>query len=233
MLEIQGLSGGYARSPVLRDIDVSAGVNEVVGILGRNGTGKTSLMRAIMGLLPWAEGSIALDGREISGLPTHKRARAGIAYVPQGRGIFPEATLEENLRYGLLLADRSMGDRLPDHIFEMFPWMDERLRQRAGTLSGGEQQMLAIARVLVGEPKVLLLDEPTEGLAPAIVEGLRDSIREIAAGGRHAILVVEQNLRFVLTLASRGYVLEKGHIVAAGDANELQREEVVARHLSI
>jgi urea ABC transporter ATP-binding protein UrtE len=233
MLDIAGLSGGYTRSSVLRDIELTAGANEVVGILGRNGTGKTTLMKAIMGLLPWTEGSMVLDGEVISELPTHKRARAGIAYVPQGRGIFPEATLEENLRYGLLLADRSMKDDLPGRVFEMFPWMRERLAQSAGTLSGGEQQMLAIARVLVGEPKVLLLDEPTEGLAPAIVEGLRDSIREIAASGQHAILLVEQNLRFVLTLASRGYVLEKGRIAAQGDTRELQREEVVARHLSI
>jgi urea transport system ATP-binding protein len=233
MLEVNGLSGGYTGTSVVRDIELAAGANEVVGILGRNGTGKTTLMKAIMGLLPWSDGSIVLDGQEISRLPTYKRARAGIAYVPQGRGIFPEATLEENLRYGLLLADRSMKDELPGRVFEMFPWMDERLRQFAGTLSGGEQQMLAIARVLVGEPKVLLLDEPTEGLAPAIVEGLRDSIRGIAATGEHAIVLVEQNLRFVLTLASRGYVLEKGEIAAQGDTQELQREEVVARHLSI
>jgi urea ABC transporter ATP-binding protein UrtE len=233
MLEVNGLSGGYTRTSVVRAIELAAGANEVVGILGRNGTGKTTLMKAIMGLLPWSDGSIVLDGKEISRLPTHKRARAGIAYVPQGRGIFPEATLEENLRYGLLLADRSMKDGLPARVFEMFPWMDERLGQFAGTLSGGEQQMLAIARVLVGEPKVLLLDEPTEGLAPAIVESLRDSIRGIAAAGEHAIVLVEQNLRFVLTLASRGYVLEKGQIAAQGDTQELQREEVVARHLSI
>jgi urea transport system ATP-binding protein len=233
MLEITALSGGYSRSSILRDIELAAVSNEVVGILGRNGTGKTTLMKAIMGLLPWTDGSIVLDGQEISDLPTHRRARAGIAYVPQGRGIFPEATLEQNLRYGLLLVGRPMKDDLPGRVFEMFPWMKERLGQLAGTLSGGEQQMLAIARVLVGEPKVLLLDEPTEGLAPAVVEGLRDSIREISASGEHAILLVEQNLRFVLGLASRGYVLEKGQIAAQGGTEVLQREEVVVRHLSI
>jgi urea transport system ATP-binding protein len=233
MLRVDRLSGGYGRTSALRDVTLEVAPREVVAVLGRNGTGKTTLMKAIMALLPWTRGSITLAEREISALPAHKRARLGIGYVPQGRGIFPDVTLEENLRYGLLLADRSLHDPLPTRVFEVFPWMRERLGQAAGTLSGGEQQMLAVARVLVGEPKLLLLDEPTEGLAPAIVEQLRDVIKDIAAFGDHAILLVEQNLRFALGLASRGYVLEKGAIVAQGDPDDLQREEIVARHLSI
>jgi urea transport system ATP-binding protein len=233
VLAVRGLSGGYARTSVLGDVTLTAGEREVVAVLGRNGTGKTTLMKALMGLLPWTTGTIVLDGREISKMPAHKRARLGIGYVPQGRGIFPEATLEDNLRYGLLLADRSMHDPLPERVLEMFPWMRERLGQSAGTLSGGEQQMLALARVLVAEPKLFLLDEPTEGLAPTIIEQLRDSIRDIGASGDHAILLVEQNLRFALGLASRGYVLERGRIVTQGSSDDLQEEEVVARHLSI
>jgi urea ABC transporter ATP-binding protein UrtE len=233
VLEVKTLSGGYVGTPVIHDISFHAGEVEVVTILGRNGTGKSTLMKALLGLLPWAKGSIRLDGQEISRLLTHKRARAGIGYVPQGRGIFPSVTLEENLRYGLYLGGRSMRQPIPGFVFETFPWMEERLGQTAGTLSGGEQQMLAIARVLVAEPKVLLLDEPTEGLAPAVVEHLRDVLIGVRDEGKHSILLVEQNLRFALALASRGYVLEKGQIVAEGDPDHLQKEEVVARHLSV
>lgn len=233
MLEVKDVSAGYGRTSAIQDVSLRAEASEVVAVLGRNGTGKTTLMKAIVGLLPWSKGSIVVDGVEISHLPTHRRARLGVGYVPQGRGIFPEATVEENLRYGLLLAERRMSDPLPSDVFRMFPWLDERAQQKAGTLSGGEQQMLAVARVLVGGSKLLLLDEPTEGLAPAIIEQLRDSIRNVAASGGHTILLVEQNLRFALTLASRGYVLEKGRVVAEGKADELQDEEIVTRHLSI
>jgi branched-chain amino acid transport system ATP-binding protein len=233
MLEVRDLRGGYARSPVLEGVNARVGAGEVVAILGRNGTGKTSLLRALMGLLPWSEGSVALDERLLDGLPTHLRARRGLGYVPQGRDIFPGVSLEQNLRYGLVLAGRRMRDPLPQHVFEMFPWMSERLGQRGGTLSGGEQQMLAIARVLVGEPKVLLLDEPTEGLAPTMVQHVGNVIGDLRDQGALAIVLVEQNLAFALALASRGYVLEKGRIVAEGDSGHLQQEEVIARHLSI
>jgi urea ABC transporter ATP-binding protein UrtE len=233
MLEVKDLSGGYAESDILHGISLHAGEIEVVAILGRNGAGKTTLLKALMGLLPRARGSIVLDGEDVSRLPTHKRATTGVGYVPQGRGIFGRATVEENLRYGLLLARRSMREEIPSNVFETFPWIRERLNQAAGTLSGGEQQMLAIARVLVAGPKLLLLDEPTEGLAPAIIEQLRDVLLKIRASSKHSILLVEQNLRFALTLANRGYVMEKGRIVAEGDPSVLEQEEVVARHLSI
>lgn len=233
MLEVRGLSGGYGKTSVLHDLSFSAGEVEVVAILGRNGTGKSTLMKALMGLLSWSKGSIRLDGRDVSQLPTHKRALSGLGYVPQGRGIFPHVSLEENLRYGLLLAERSMKAPIPDQVWEMFPWMRERRSQKGGTLSGGEQQMLAIARVLVGDPKVLLLDEPTEGLAPTIVQQLRDALLNIRDSGKHTIVLVEQNLRLALALCSRGYVLEKGQIVAEGAPDQLQGEEVIARHLSI
>jgi urea ABC transporter ATP-binding protein UrtE len=233
VLEVKDLSGGYAKTNILHGVSLRAGEIEVVAILGRNGSGKSTLLKALMGLLPWARGSIVLDGKDVSRLPTHKRALSGVGFVPQGRGIFGRATVEENLRYGLLLARRSMRDQIPSNVFETFPWMSERLNQTAGTLSGGEQQMLAIARVLVASPKLLLLDEPTEGLAPAVVEQLRDVLLKVRASSLHSILLVEQNLRFALTLASRGYVMEKGRIVAEGDPSHLEGEEVVARHLSI
>jgi urea ABC transporter ATP-binding protein UrtE len=233
VLEVSDLYGGYAKSSALQGVTLHAGEIEVVAILGRNGAGKTTLLKAVMGLLPWSRGSIVLDGEDVSRLPTHRRARRGVGYVPQGRGIFAQATVEENLRYGLLLGRRSMREEIPSGVFEPFPWLKDRLKQAAGTLSGGEQQMLAIARVLVADAKLLLLDEPTEGLAPAIVEQLRDVLLQVRASGKHSVLLVEQNLRFALTLASRGYVMEKGRIVAEGDPAHLEGEEVIARHLSI
>lgn len=234
MLEVSALSAGYTKtSTVIHDVSFTADDAGVVVILGRNGTGKTTLMKSLMGLLASCRGRVMVGGQDVSSLPTHKRARLGMGYVPQGRGIFPDATVDLNLRYGLGLAGRPMRDPVPEKVVELFPWMAERSKQQAGTLSGGEQQMLAIARVLVGEPRLLLLDEPTEGLSPKMVEHLRDVIREIRDMGDHTILLVEQNLRFALTLASRGYVLEKGRIVAEGDADHLQKEEVLARHLSV
>ena len=204
MLEVSSLSAGYTKSSsVIHDLSFTAGDSGVVVILGRNGTGKTTLMKSLMGLLPSSRGQVMLAGEDVSSLPTHRRARLGMGYVPQGRGIFPDATVELNLRYGLVLAGRPMRDAVPEKVFELFPWMTERIKQRAGTLSGGEQQMLAIARVLVGEPRLLLLDEPTEGLSPKMVEHLRDVISDIRDTGDHTILLVEQNLRFALTLASR------------------------------
>jgi urea ABC transporter ATP-binding protein UrtE len=233
VLEVTGLSAGYGETPVLHNISFRAGEVEVVAVLGRNGMGKTALMKAVMGMLPNAEGTIMLGGEEISVLPTHRRARAGIGYVPQGRGVFPSVTLEENLRFGLLLAGRRMREELPHHVFEMFPWMRHRLGQAAGTLSGGEQQMLAIARAIVADPKILLLDEPTEGLAPVVIEHLMDVLLQIRDTGKHSILLVEQNLRFALALSTRGYVLEKGRIVATGAPDDLRKEEIVLRHLSV
>lgn len=233
MLSVEGLSGGYQATAVLHDVRLEVDAGSVVAVLGRNGMGKTTLLKAVMGLLPWSRGRIRLCGQEIEDLPTHVRACRGIGYVPQGRGIFGRASVEQNLRYGFVLAGRPMRSPLPARIFDLFPWMREHLRQPAGTLSGGEQQMLAIARVLVADPSVLLLDEPTEGLAPAVVEHLHRAVREIAASRTHAILVVEQHLRFALTLAERGYVLERGSIVAAGTSEELQREEIVSKYLAV
>jgi urea transport system ATP-binding protein len=233
-LEVAGVSGGYGGTARIVDgVDLRVEGGEVVALLGRNGVGKTSLLRALMGLLPWSEGSIALDGTELSRAATNRRARAGLAYVPQGRDLFPTSTVEQNLRYGHLLTGSPMRDPLPDHLFEWFPWMRDRRKQRAGTLSGGEQQMVAIARMLVGRPKLLLLDEPTEGLAPVMVQQVAQTIRQISSDGGPGMMLVEQNVGFALRLATRGYVMEKGRVVAEGTTEELGAESVLTRYLAI
>jgi urea transport system ATP-binding protein len=233
MLRVRGLSGGYGRAPVLDGVSLDVGGGEVVAILGRNGTGKTSLLRALVGLLPWSSGQVTFDGHELGRLPTHRRCRLGIGYVPQGRDVFAGLTVEDNLRFGHVLAGRPMRAPLPDELFESFPWMAERRSQPGRTLSGGQQQMLAIARVLVARPRLLLLDEPTEGLAPAVVEQLAALLGEVRRERELAILLVEQNVAFALSLAGRGYMIEKGRIVSEGDAEALRAEEVIGRHLAI
>lgn len=232
-LEVRDLHGGYDPVPVVRDVSLEVADGESVAVLGRNGSGKTTLLRGLVGLLPRCTGSINLDGQPLAALPTFRRAQAGVAYVPQGREIFPELTVEENLRLGHCAAGRRMSDPLPDGLMEHFSWMGDRLRQQGGTLSGGQQQMLAVARALVSEPKVLLLDEPTEGLAPAVVDDLAELLSGIVGSRRIALLVVEQNVTFALRLARRGYVMEKGQIVAVGSAAELASEAVISRHLTI
>jgi urea transport system ATP-binding protein len=234
LLEASGIRGGYSRTAtVLHGVDLHIGEGEVFALLGRNGVGKTTLMRALMGLLPRVEGSVRVADVDASALRTHQRARLGLSYVPQGRELFAGSTVEQNLRYGHLLAGQSMRAPLPGHLSARFPWLADRQKQLAGTLSGGEQQMLAIARVLVGEPKVLLLDEPTEGLAPVMVQQVGRTIRDIADRSALGILLVEQNVAFALGLASRGYILEKGDVVVDGTAEELGAEDVLARYLSV
>jgi ABC-type branched-chain amino acid transport systems, ATPase component len=232
-LEVRDLCGSYGSVPVLQGVSFEVADGESIAVLGRNGSGKTTLLRGLMGLLPRCSGSINLDGQPLEALPTFRRARAGVAYVPQGRDIFPELTVEENLRLGHLRAGRRMSHPLPDDVMEHFSWMRGRLRQQGGTLSGGEQQMLAVARMLIAEPKMLFLDEPTEGLAPAVVHDLAELLAGIVAARHLAILVVEQNVAFALRLANRGYVMEKGQFVAAGSATELASEDVVGRRLTI
>jgi urea transport system ATP-binding protein len=233
-LEARGIAGGYgATAEVLHDVGLNVEAGEVVALLGRNGVGKSTLLRAVMGLLPRAEGTVRIGGTDASRLPTHQRARLGLGYVPQGRELFATSSVEQNLRYGHLLAGGSMSDPLPGHLYEWFPWMHDRRMQRAGTLSGGEQQMVAIARMLVGRPKILLLDEPTEGLAPVMVQQVAETIREIAGVDGPGMLLVEQNVTFALRSAQRGYVMEKGRIVAEGSADELGSEAVLTRYLSI
>ncbi len=231
LLSLSRVDLGYGQGTICREIDLTVGKNELVCLLGRNGVGKTTLLRGIIGVLQCTKGSILLDGREISKFPDHERARRGIGYVPQGRLVFGKLSVEENLRSGTLIGTGKLG-AIPDHLFEYFPILKHRLTQAAGTLSGGEQQMLAIARALAGRPRLLLLDEPSEGIQPSIVHQLGDILRQIRTEQHLAMLLVEQNLKFATSIADRGFVIEKGQIVAAGEMQALIQDDVVREHLT-
>lgn len=235
MLEVLGLQGGYGGTQVLWDVDLLVGKGEAVALLGRNGVGKTTLLRTLVGLgRAWA-GRIRYFGRDVLHLPAHHRARLGLGYVPQGRGILPFLTVEENLRLALAaLAGRvhPKAQEVPSYIYDLFPALRELRDRKGGSLSGGQQQQLAIARALVTKPEILLLDEPTEGIQPSIVEKIQDSLvwirRELGIG----LLVVEQNLDFVWGFAQRFYVMDRGRIVMQGNTWETN-PEIVAQMVSL
>ena len=221
----------YGESHVLRDVSLSLGAGEVLGLLGRNGAGKTTTLRAIMGLLRPRSGRIALDGADLGRLPAHEIPRHGVAYVPQGRRLFPHLTVEENLRMVLLV--RGGGAETLDPVLDLFPVLRERLRQRAGTLSGGQQQMLATARALCARPAVLLMDEPSEGLMPSLVDRLLDAVVTLRARGV-GILLVEQKVGAALRVADRIAIIETGRVVREATPAELSAEpEVLLRHLGV
>jgi branched-chain amino acid transport system ATP-binding protein len=230
LLEVRGLVVRYGVIEALHGVDVEVGRGEIVTIVGANGAGKTTLLKAISGLVPAAAGSVRYDGEETLGrLPAHRIVARGIGHVPEGRRIFQNLTVRENLDLGAYLRrDREAIESQRDEVFTLFPRLKERLAQNAGTLSGGEQQMLAIARALMAAPKLLLLDEPSLGLAPKLVRAIFDVIREIRGRGT-TLLLVEQNARMALEAADRAYVLETGAIALAGAASELARDERVQR----
>jgi branched-chain amino acid transport system ATP-binding protein len=230
MLSVTGLTAQIGKIPVLRGVDLTVNDSDTVALLGRNGVGKTSTLRAILGLLRRTGGSVVYDGKPLNGVAPHKLAAMGIGYVPQGRGIFPLLTVEENL---LLSVKRAPNLHTLEGIFTRFPRIKERLRQPAGTLSGGEQQMLAIARCLLMEPKLIILDEPTEGIMPKLVAQIRHEIADITRRGI-SVLLVEQNLRTALRLANRVYLMERGQIVHEGTSASLQADpEIVHRYLGV
>ena len=232
MLDVRSLEAAYGAVPVLLGVDLALRNGEILALLGRNGAGKTTLMRTLIGLLPTTAGAIALDGQTIDGLPPHVIARKGIAYVPQGRGIFPKLTVAENLELGTRSRpDGSMN--VPPVIFDYFPRLKERLTQQAGTMSGGEQQMLAIGRALAGNPKVLLLDEPSEGVQPSIVHQIGDLLKRVVMETGISVLLVEQNIDLALATASRGLVMEKGRIVREGSMEEMSDEAVMREFLAV
>ncbi|MGV3633628.1 MAG: ABC transporter ATP-binding protein [Pseudorhodoplanes sp.] len=229
MLELRSLRAGYNDSIVVDDINLSVGQGEVVCLLGANGAGKTTIMRAITGLIPAMAGSIHCNGVDITTMPSHERIGAGICLSPEGRQIFPDLTVMENLMLGSYdKRARPNRQKNIERVLDLFPRLGERKSQAAGSMSGGEQQMLAIGRALMGEPKVLALDEPSLGLAPKLVLTLLDSIRAVARSGI-TILLVEQNTRAALSVAQRGYVLSAGHIVHEGTADQLIQSEVVQK----
>lgn len=231
LLAIEDLSVVYGQIEALRGVSLEVGSGEVVAILGANGAGKTTLMRAISGLLPKRRGSIRFEGTDITKAPADRIVSLGVAQSPEGRRVFGTLSVEENLSLGGFTRSAHEIRAGLVSVFKMFPRLDERRRQLAGTLSGGEQQMLAIGRALLAKPKLLLLDEPSLGLAPIVVQGIFRSLKEIAASGV-TILIVEQNVRSALKLADRGYVLEVGRIVHADSArNLLASPEVQAAYL--
>jgi len=227
MLSVRALVLGYGSIVAVRGIDLDVGAGERVAVIGANGAGKTTSLRGIAGALPARAGSIVFDGEDITRLPVHERVRRGMSLVPEGRGIFARLTVAENLDMGAYLRRDAAGVRADlDRSYALFPRLGERRGQFAGTLSGGEQQMLAIARALMGRPRLLLLDEPSMGLAPLITQRIFDTIRSISAR-QVSILLIEQNARAALELAGRAYVLEGGRITLAGPAQDLLASDAV------
>lgn len=231
MLEVTGVNQFYGESHILWDIDLSVPVGGCTCLMGRNGMGKTTLLKTIMGLLPVRSGEIRFAGNALTGAPAYRRARLGIGYVPQGREIFPQLSVEENLRVAL----GARGDRLkeiPERIFQLFPVLKEMRRRRGGDLSGGQQQQLAIGRALALDPSLLILDEPTEGIQPNIVHEIGDIILRLNREEGLTVLLVEQKLPFARRVAQQFCILEKGRAVAAGPMGELN-DTLVRQHLSV
>lgn len=226
------LRSGYGGKPVLQGIDMDVYEGEIVAVIGRNGVGKSTLMRTLIGLLPPTEGSIVFNGEDVSALVAHRRARLGIGYVPQGRDVFPRMSVEENLKIGEMIR----GDAGPEdyeRVYATFPILAERRHQQAGTMSGGQQQQLAIGRVMIGGPSLILLDEPSEGIQPSIVQDIARTIVDLNRKTEATIVFVEQNLDMIRAMAQRCYVMDKGRIVAALTPADLNDREVVRRHLAV
>ena len=232
MLSVADLRVAYGQTPALTGVSLAVQAGEIVSIIGRNGVGKTTLMKTIIGLLRAGGGAITLGGEDITRLPAYERARRGIGYVPQGRMIFADLTVEENLLIGADL-NRAGARGLIEEVLEEFPLLRQRYRQRGGTLSGGEQQMLALGRALVGGPRVLLLDEPSEGIQPSIVQEMEAKIAAINRARGLAIVLVEQNIEFAAALARRVYVMEKGRIAREISPEHVMDEDIVRDYLAV
>ena len=227
MLKVEAINQYYGGSHILRDVGFEARLGEVTVVLGRNGVGKSTLLKSLMGLVPVKSGTVELDGRDITRASPSQRARAGIGYVPQGREIFGRLTVLENLRMGL--AHKSAATPLPAELFEMFPVLEQMRSRRGGDLSGGQQQQLAIARALAAAPRLLMLDEPTEGIQPSIIKDIGRAIRRLSARKTMAIVLVEQFYDFAAELADHYLVMERGRIVAQGRGADMQADGVRAR----
>jgi branched-chain amino acid transport system ATP-binding protein len=229
MLSLAAVSAGYGSFQVLFDVSLEVPQGEAVGVIGPNGAGKTTLMRVISGLLPLRDGSMTLDGRPVGGLPAHRMVEQGIAHVPENRRLFPRLSVEDNLRIGAFIpqARQRFAEQL-DRVYNLFPRLKDRRDQLAGTLSGGEQQMCAIGRALMSRPKLLLMDEPSAGLAPLVVAQVFELVRRIRAEGL-TVLIVEQNVQQVLEVVDRAYLLEVGAIKLAGTAAELKDNSFIRK----
>jgi urea transport system ATP-binding protein len=229
MFEVRNLSAAYGQSQVLHGIDLSVARGEIVVLVGRNGMGKSTLMKSLIGVMPMRSGQIFVDGADVTKLPSHRRVARGLAYVPQGRQIFGTMTVKENIQAGLVVTGKS---EIPREIFDLFPILADFANRRGGNLSGGQQQQLAIARALASDPKVLLLDEPTEGIQPSIIKDLARLLRDIRSLRDICIVVCEQVLSFVLDIADRILVMEGGRIVHA-DTRDHVDEAAIAGFLAV
>ena len=229
LLSLASISAGYGSFRALFDVSLDVSAGEAVGVIGPNGAGKTTLMRVISGLLPPLGGKMSLEGRAVGGIPAHRMVAHGIAHVPENRRLFPRLTVEDNLRIGAFIpsARKHFADQIA-HVYALFPRLRDRRTQLAGTLSGGEQQMVAIGRALMSRPKLLLMDEPSAGLAPLVVAQVFDLVRRIRAEGL-TVLIVEQNVQQVLEVVDRAYLLETGSIRLAGAAAELKGNDFIRK----
>jgi branched-chain amino acid transport system ATP-binding protein len=230
ILDVRGLWVAYGATPILQGVDMTVQRGEIVGVIGRNGAGKTTLMRCLIGLIRATRGSVSLFDRDITGMPADARARAGMGYIPQGRDVFPQMTVEENLEVGKLIGGPD-ARKLPDLVYTYFPRLKERRRQIAGTMSGGEQQQLAIGRALIGNPVLMLLDEPSEGVQPSIVQMICEVLKSIRSEIGTTIVFVEQNLDTILAIAERCYVMDKGRISTTLSQDQINADDVRAQLL--
>jgi len=232
MLELDGVTAAYDTTPILRDVDLAVEEGEIVGVMGKNGVGKTTLLKTVMGLLEPSEGSISYDGTDVTHASADERARAGIGYIPQGRDVFPKLTVEQNIKMGETIRADS-DETLYDQIYDYFPVLEERAGQEAGTLSGGQQQMLAIGRALVSNPDLLLLDEPSEGIQPSIVDQISQDMQTINDDLGTTILFVEQNLGVIREMADRCYAMERGTVVDELGPSTIADEDAIAEYLAV
>lgn len=230
-LKLEDLVVAYGQSTIIRGINLEVPENELVCLMGRNGVGKTTTLKTIVGLLRPKSGVIAMDGRQLDRLTTSERARSGIAYVPQGRDIFPGLTVWENLQISIVVKGKAARAQV-DRVFELFPALKGMLKRKGGVLSGGEQQQLAIGRALLLDPKLLILDEPTEGIQPSIIDQIEDTLLALKAEKRMSILLVEQYVEFALAVSDHFCIMERGRIVKAGEISQLD-EKTVADHLTV
>ncbi|MCQ6255376.1 urea ABC transporter ATP-binding subunit UrtE [Pseudomonas hefeiensis] len=229
MFNVDKLSCGYGQSQILHDLDLAVAKREIVAVMGRNGMGKTTLFKSLMGILPQWRGQVSVDGQDVSNLETHERVEHGIAYVPQGRMIFPSMTVLENIQTGLPASARG---QVPEDLYALFPVLHDMRSRKGGNLSGGQQQQLAIARALATNPKVLLLDEPTEGIQPSIIKDIARTLKEIRNLRDLTIVVSEQVLSFTLEIADRFLVIEKGRFVIEETRDKVD-EATISRYLSV
>ena len=231
LLELQGVEASYDQSVILRGVNLELPPNSVVALLGRNGVGKTTTLRTIMGLIPTTAGEVILDGKKMGKAKPENRARMGIGYVPQGRDIFPMLTVWENLKVSLSIYGKESAERL-EEVYTLFPVLKEMLHRKGGVLSGGQQQQLAIGRALLTRPKVLVLDEPTEGIQPSIIDQIEDAILYLKKKYEMSILLVEQYLEFAKAVSDRFYIMDRGAMLTSGTIDELS-EDLISRHLTV